>query len=131
MRRGGVDKRKIKMPVEYKLSKSYLGKDRLNRMIKKVTDFAEKDRAEVTSILNTAKQRLDSAETNLEFCEILKSVVALLKQVQDVSGTILKAMGIMESFVLAQGKGGKKGEVENPFDGLAKLIGTSNDEEKD
>jgi hypothetical protein len=131
MRSVGLEKRLLNMPKEYKLAKSYLGKDRLNRMIKKVTDFAEKDRVEVTSILNTAKTRLESAETNLEFSEILKSIVALLKQVQDVSGTLLKAMGIMESFVLAQNRGGKKGEVENPFDGLAKLIGSSNDEEKD
>ena len=64
----------------------------------------------------------------MEYAETLKGVVSILKQVQDVNQTLLKAMGIIQSFV-AKTSTGKKVEATSLFDGLSKLTGTSNDEE--
>lgn len=66
----------------------------------------------------------------MEYAETLKGVVSILKQVQDVNQTLLKAMGIIQTFV-AKTSNGKKADSTSLFDGLSKLTGKSNGEEED
>jgi hypothetical protein len=88
------------------------------------------DREQSLSLLGSAQTRLEGAETTMEYAETLKGVVSILKQVQDVNQTLLKAMGIIQSFV-AKTSSGKKADPTSLFDGLSKLTGTSNGNEEE
>jgi hypothetical protein len=118
------------MPKKYILAKSYISKDHLNRLIKQITDNVKDDRQQSLSLLSSAQERLEGSETAMEYAETLKGVVSILKQVQDVNQTLLKAMGIIQSFV-AKTSTGKKVEAASLFDGLSKLTGTSNGNEEE
>jgi hypothetical protein len=118
------------MPKKYILAKSYISKDHLNRLIKQITDNVKTDREQSLSLLGSAQTRLEGAETTMEYAETLKGVVSILKQVQDVNQTLLKAMGIIQSFV-AKASSGKKADPTSLFDGLSKLTGTSNGNEEE
>jgi coproporphyrinogen III oxidase-like Fe-S oxidoreductase len=116
------------MPKKYILAKSYISKDNLNRLIKQITDNTKLDREQSLSLLDEAQARLRQSENNMEYSETLKGVVSILKQVQDVNQTLLKAMGIIQTFVTKTASG-KKAEATSLFDGLSRLTGSSNDEE--
>lgn len=118
------------MPKKYILQKQYISKDHLNRLIKLIVDNSKDDRAESLKILEDAKERLALSETNTEFTETLKAVVAVLKQVQDVNQTLLKAMGIIQTYI-GKPSGKKTTDAVSLFDGLSKLTGVSDGEEED
>lgn len=80
--------------------------------------------------MDEAKNRLSSTETIAEYTEALKATVTVLKQVQDVNQTLLKAMGIIQTFV-AKSSNVKKADATSLFDGLSKLTGASNDNEEE
>jgi coproporphyrinogen III oxidase-like Fe-S oxidoreductase len=120
----------VNMPKKYILTKSYISKDHLNRLIKQITDNVKDDRQESLNLLDEAKNRLSSTETIAEYTEALKATVTVLKQVQDVNQTLLKAMGIIQTFV-AKSSNVKKADATSLFDGLSKLTGASNDNEEE
>lgn len=75
--------------------------------------------------------RLGNAETNMVYAELMKSAVATLKQIQDINGTLLKAMGIIQAHVV---KTSNKKTVDEPIDlfsGLSKLTGADHGKEDD
>lgn len=124
------------MPAKkYVLSRDYATKETLNRLIKTVVDNSKEDRQQALSLFADTQARLGNAETNMVYAELMKSAVATLKQIQDINGTLLKAMSVIQSHIT---KGGKKiiGEPMDLFSGLSKLTGVENgiqedDEEKD
>lgn len=132
---------------KYLLTKNHISKDNLNRLLKQITDNVKHDRKEALDLLEIAKSYLaqrvnaptqesnDEEDTGGEvnISEDLKAVVSVLKQVQDVNQTLLKAMALIKDFELPKGSASKKkSDPANLFEGLSKLTkGSSNDNEED
>lgn len=123
------------MPKKYVLTKSYLSRDNLNRLVKQITDNAKEDRAEVLSLLTDIKERLNTAdpEQPIAVSELIKSATAALKQIQEVNGTLIKVMGIIQDDI-SDTKPKNIKDKETPildlFEGLDKLTGVKNDKEE-
>jgi hypothetical protein len=126
-----MKERKIKMSKKYVLQKHYISKDHLNRLVKRIVDNTQEDRARTLSLFEDAKSRMDNADNTVEYSEVLKSTATILKQFQDVNHTLLKAMGIIQTFLSKSSSSKKGADPVNLFDGLSKLTGLSNDEEED
>lgn len=66
------------------------------------------------------------------YAELMKSAVSTLKQVQDINGTLIKAMGIIQAHISKTTNKKTAAEPMDLFSGLSKLTGVDNGiEEKD
>lgn len=112
------------MAKKYLLLKQYLSKEVLNRLTKQIIDNTKLDRNQALDLFTNVHTRLGTIEDNLIYAELVKTAIPILKQVQDVNSTLLKAMGLVQSFLTKTG--GKRG-AENTgidlFEGLSKLTG--------
>jgi len=118
------------MPKKYILSKQYISKDHLNRLVKQVIDNTKTDREQALNLFNDLHARLGSAETNLVYAEMVKTAIPLLKQVQDVNSTLLKAMDLIQNFLIKHNTGKRGGnEAVDLFEGLSKLTGVEDGKE--
>jgi len=80
-------------------------------------------------LLKTAKEKLaeldDSTDEDavLQYIDMFKATIPLLKEVQNVSSTLLKAMSLIDSHTKAlyNGKSGKSSSSQDLFSKLSEL----------
>jgi hypothetical protein len=120
------------MPQKYLLTKNYVSKDTLNRLTKQIIDNSKVDRQQALDLFTDVHARLGNAETNLIYAELVKTAIPILKQVQEVNSTLLKAMSLVQGYLIKNGgkRGGTEGAVDL-FQGLSKLTGVEDDEKDD
>ena len=120
------------MPQKYLLTKNYVSKDTLNRLTKQIIDNSKTDRQQALDLFTDVHARLGNAETNLIYAELVKTAIPILKQVQEVNSTLLKAMSLVQGYLIKNGgkRGGTDGAVDL-FQGLSKLTGVEDDEKED
>lgn len=81
---------------------NHLSKSYLNRYVKDVIGKINADRITALSLLEGAKTRLDTIpnteETTFAYINTLGEVTKLLKQIQGINETFIKALGVIEPF---------------------------------
>ena len=121
------------MVTTYILKNNYISTDQINRLIKTITNNVADDRKEVQNLLETAKTRLQNLESDpdnfLQYIEVFKAIVSLLKEKQNVNSTLLKVMSIINSFLKPSAKGKRKdSEAQDLFTQLSELTGPFDEE---
>jgi hypothetical protein len=107
---------------KYILTKQYISKDTLNRLVKQIIDTSKQDRQQALDLFADVQSRLGSAESNLVYADLVKTAIPILKQVQDVNNTLLKTMDLIQSFLAKSGVAKKAGsDPIDLFEGLSKL----------
>lgn len=117
------------MPKNYILKTNYISQETLNRLVKKIVDNTTSDRIEVMDLLKSAKEKLAELDNstdevaNLQYIDMFKATIPLLKEVQNVSSTLLKAMSLIDSHTktLSNGKSGKTSSPQDLFSKLSEL----------
>ena len=117
---------------KYLLTKNYVRKDTLNRLTKQIIDNSKTDRQQALDLFSDVQGRLGNAETNLIYAELVKTAIPILKQIQEVNSTLIKAMTLVQGYLTKNS--GKRGSSEGAvdlFQGLSKLTGVEDDKEDD
>lgn len=88
------------MPTKrFIFKKDYLSRARANGLMKALLQYAESDRAKAEELYAECKSRLDAAENNEEFSNLISSTTSVLNQMQNTSKKLVEAMGLIYRFL--------------------------------